>query len=301
MKNKINQSLGRGIDALIKKTSSSETNLLIEIKKIIPNQKNPRKFFDKVKLDELKESIYQHGILQPLTARLLANGNYEIIAGGRRFEAIRQLSAEYEDQRFKKVPLYVKEITEESSMTELALIENIQRSNLNPVEEAKAYHNLKLEFNMTDQKIADKIGKSRVFVTNTIRLLSFGSSDSGKIILKALEEKQVSAGQIRPLIDLKPVTQLTIFKKIKLHNLSARQVEKEVKKYKNLGTASSSHKKNSKFIVDNQKLAILKTKLSNHLENKIDIKNNKNGSGKVIIHFGSENDLEDIVENKILK
>jgi len=301
MKNKINQSLGKGIDALIKKTSNSGSNLLIEIEKIIPNQKNPRKIFDKTKLDELKESIYQHGILQPLTARLMKSGRYEIIAGGRRFEALKQLSEEYEDKRFRTVPLYIREISTESSMTELALIENIQRSNLNPIEEARAYQDLKLDHNMTDQQIADKIGKSRSFVTNSIRLLSFDKSEEGRIILKALESREVSAGQIRPLIDLKPITQITIFKKIRSRRLSSRQVEMEVKNYKNLGTESSKGKSSLESFGDDQKASILKTKLSNHLENKIDIKINKNGSGKVVIHFGSDRELKDIVENKILK
>lgn len=301
MKNKINQSLGKGIDALIKKTTDSGSNLLVDIEKIIPNKKNPRKFFDKSKLDELKESIYQHGILQPLTARVIDSGNYEIIAGGRRFEALRQLSEEYEDRRFRIVPLYIREITTEASMTELALIENIQRSRLNPLEEARAYQDLKLVHNMTDQKIADKIGKSRSLVTNSIRLLSFEGSEEGRIILKALENREVSAGQIRPLIDLKPITQINIFKKIKSQGLSSRKVEEEVKKFKNLYLGKRNSKLSHASYADDQKIGILKTKLSNHLENKTDIKVNKNGSGKVVIQFGSESDLEHIIENKILK
>ena len=203
------------------------------ISKIITNKKNPRKIFDKNQLEELKESIYQHGILQPLTVREIEDGKYELIAGGRRFEAMLQLSKEYADDRFTKVPIFVKAIESDSLMTELALIENLQRSNLNPIEEAIAFNDLKTNYSMSDQQIADSIGKSRSSISNSIRLLNFNQSKSGQIIIEALKKSEVTVGQVRPLIDLKPATQASIFKKIKSKNLSARQVEKEVKKYYN--------------------------------------------------------------------
>ena len=304
-KAKTNQELGRGIEALIRNNSTdhnAQENLLIGIDKITPNKKNPRKNFNKEKLEELKESIYQHGILQPLTVRKLDNNNYELIAGGRRYEAMSQLSQEYEDDRFKYVPVFIKEIKSESLMTELALIENLQRSNLNPIEEALAYLDLKTNYSMSDQQIADSIGKSRSSISNSMRLLSFDNSDSGKLIIEALKNLEVTVGQVRPLIDLKPATQLAIFKKIKSKKLTARQVEKEVKKYKNLQTESPI----IQDVIENtddweQLVGIYKINLSNHLATSVDIKRNQNGKGRIIVHYQNEDELADIIKNKILK
>jgi len=302
-KTKSNQQLGRGIEALIRDNSTQKgenTNLLIDISKIIPNKKNPRKNFNKEKLEELKESIYQHGILQPLTVRKIDDDSYELIAGGRRYEAMLQLSQEYEDNRFKQVPVFIKSIDSESLMTELALIENLQRANLNPIEEATAYLDLKTNYSMSDQQIADSIGKSRSSISNSIRLLNFNDSESGKIIIEALKKSEVTVGQVRPLIDLKAATQLSIFKKIKSKNLTARQVEKEVKKYKNLKPESPSQ---DNFDNDDweQLVGIYKINLSNHLSTSIDIHRNKNGKGRIIVHYQNEDELADIIKNKILK
>ena len=302
-KTKSNQELGRGIEALIRDNSTQKgenTNLLIDISKIIPNKKNPRKNFNKEKLEELKESIYQHGILQPLTVRKIDDDSYELIAGGRRYEAMLQLSQEYEDNRFKQVPVFIKSIESESLMTELALIENLQRANLNPIEEATAYFDLKTNYSMSDQQIADSIGKSRSSISNSIRLLNFNDSESGKFIIEALKKSEVTVGQVRPLIDLKAATQLSIFKKIKSKKLTARQVEKEVKKYKNLQPESPSQ---DNFDNDDweQLVGIYKINLSNHLSTSIDIHRNKNGKGRIIVHYQNEDELADIIKNKILK
>jgi len=302
-KTKSNQELGRGIEALIRDNSTQkgeDANLLIDISKIIPNKKNPRKNFNKEKLEELKESIYQHGILQPLTVRKIDDDSYELIAGGRRYEAMLQLSQEYEDNRFKQVPVFIKSIESESLMTELALIENLQRANLNPIEEATAYFDLKTNYSMSDQQIADSIGKSRSSISNSIRLLNFNDSESGKFIIEALKKSEVTVGQVRPLIDLKAATQLSIFKKIKSKNLTARQVEKEVKKYKNLQPESPSQ---DNFDNDDweQLVGIYKINLSNHLSTSIDIHRNKNGKGRIIVHYQNEDELADIIKNKILK
>lgn len=305
MKDK-NKSLGKGIEALIKRTSeekSQSSNLFIDISKIIPNKKNPRKKFNKQKLEELKESIYQHGILQPLTVRELKSGSYELIAGGRRFEAITQLSSEYDDLRFKKVPVFIKDIKTESQMTELALIENLQRSDLNPIDEAMAYFDLKQNYNMSDQQIADTLGKSRSAITNSIRLLNFNVSDSGKMIVEGLINLEVTVGQVRPLLDLKPKLQLALFKKIKTKKLSSREVEKEVKKYKNLIDNESNLIKDEKSDSSDweQLVGIYKANLSNYLKTSIEIKKNKNGKGKIIVEYQDEDNLADIIKNKILR
>tara|TARA_Y100000996_G_scaffold127902_2_gene97016 strand:+ start:4481 stop:5401 length:921 start_codon:yes stop_codon:yes gene_type:complete len=306
MKNKTNSSqhLGKGIEALIRDNSTESkdnANLFIELNKIIPNKKNPRKNFNKVKLEELKESIYQHGILQPLTVRKIEENKYELIAGGRRYEAMLQLSKEYEDERFKQVPIFIKTIESESLMTELALIENLQRSDLNPIEEALAYFDLKSSYSMSDQQIADSVSKSRSSISNSIRLLKFQESDSGKLIIDALKKLEVTVGQVRPLIDLKPATQAAIFKKIKSKNLTARQIEKEVKKYKDLKPEMVNV--NNSYNSDDweQLVGIYKINLSNHLSTSVDIKRNQSGKGQIVVHYQNEDELADIIKNKILK
>ena len=303
-----NQELGKGIEALIRNSSSNKeeaTNLFIDINKIIPNKKNPRQKMNKEKLEELKESIYQHGILQPLTVRKIDKNKYELIAGGRRFEAMSQLAQEYDDERFNKVPVFIKNVDSESAMTELALIENLQRSNLNPIEEATAYLDLKNSYSMSDQQIADSIGKSRSNVSNTMRLLNFKNSDAGQVIIEALESGEVTVGQVRPLLDLKPDTQLAIFKKIQTHKLSARQVETEVKKYRNINTPNNEEliKEPSQNNLDDweQLMGIYRINLSNHLETPVKITKNQNGKGKIVIHYEDEDSLADIIKNKILK
>lgn len=305
MKDKMNkkQELGKGIEALIRSNSTDEKqglDIFINIDKIIPNKKNPRKNFNKEKLEELKESIYQHGIIQPLTVRKINNNQYELIAGGRRFEAIIQLAKEYDDERFKKIPVFIKNVKSESEMTELALIENLQRIDLNPIEEAIAYSDLKINYNMSDQQIADSISKSRSTITNTIRLLNFNDSDEGKIIVEALKNGDVTAGQVRPLLDLKPKTQKKLFQRIKSKKLSARQVEKEVKKYKNLIKTAVG---DNQYESDDweQLLGIYKMNLSNYLQTSVEIKKNKNGKGKIIVDYQDEDNLEDIIKNKILR
>ena len=305
---KKNQELGKGIEALIRNSSTDKeemTNLFVDISKIIPNKKNPRQKMNKEKLEELKESIYQHGILQPLTVRKIEDDKYELFAGGRRFEAMSQLAQEYDDKRFNKVPVFIKNISAESAMTELALIENLQRSNLNPIEEAVAYLDLKNSYSMSDQQIADSIGKSRSNVANTMRLLNFKNSDAGHLIIEALESGEVTVGQVRPLLDLKSGTQLAIFKKIKAHKLSARQVEAEVKKYKSINNPDNKDllkQPNQNDINDwEQLIGIYKINLSNHLQTPINITKNQNGRGKIVIHYENEDNLADIIKNKILK
>ena len=171
-----NKELGKGIEALIRDYSTTKKtdneNIFIKIKDIIPNRNNPRENFDKKALKELKDSIFTHGILQPLTVSKLNDGKYELISGGRRFEAIKQLAIEYNKAKFKKVPVFIRNIESQAQMTELALIENIQRSNLNPIEEAFAFSKLKINFKMNDQQIAESVGKSRSTITNSFRLIN---------------------------------------------------------------------------------------------------------------------------------
>ena len=294
-----NKELGKGIEALIRDHSTtkktSDQNIFIKIKDIIPNRDNPRENFDRKDLKELKDSIFKHGILQPLTVRKLSNGKYELISGGRRFEAIKQLATEYNKAKFKKVPVFIRNIESEVQMTELALIENIQRSDLNPIEEAFAFSKLKINFKMNDQQIADSVGKSRSTITNSIRLLNFLKNlNVGKDIIKALQNKIISAGHARPLLDLKPDLQKKIFDKIVKNKLSVRQVEKEVNKYKKLKKIAPQSKKTT--TVNNKSIEKIESDLLAYLDSKVKIRNNQNGPGKIIIHFNDIKNLKDIIK-----
>ena len=299
-----NKELGKGIEALIKTYSSKDTDLILSVtlNKIIPNKNNPREYFDEIELGKLKDSIFKHGILQALTVREIDNDKYELIAGGRRFEAISQLYKEYKDEKFSSVPVFVKNINSESQMTELALIENIQRSNLNPIEEAFAYSKLKINYKMNDQQIADSVGKSRSGIANTIRLLNFLKDlKTGKIIVDALQKKIITAGHARPLLDLKPDARLEVFNKIIKNKLSVRMVEKEVNKYKKIKDFNLKADNNESLEDLDQLIGIYTTSLSKHFETRININTNKNGNGKIVIHFQDSDNLKDIIENKILK
>ena len=302
MNNK-NKELGKGIKALIRDDISSGndiSNVMVSIEKIIPNKKNPRKNFNKEKLEELKQSIFQHGILQPLIIRRVEDDKYEVIAGGRRFEAITQLFKEHKDLRFKEIPVFIKDVNSEEEIMELALIENLQRDDLNPIEEAMAYYELKENHNMNDKEIASRIGKSRSTISNMIRLLSFNKSKEGKVIVEALKNSKVTIGQVRPLLDLNPKIQKFLFKKIQDRDMSARQVEREAKKYKDLG-ASKVQVKNQSSEDWEELVAIYIMNLSKHLETSINITKNKNGSGKITIDYRHEEELAQIIKNKILK
>lgn len=302
MNNK-NKELGKGIKALIRDDISlgnDISNVMVSIEKIIPNKKNPRKNFNKEKLEELKQSIFQHGILQPLIVRRVEDDKYEVIAGGRRFEAITQLFKEHKDLRFKEIPVFIKDVNSEEEIMELALIENLQRDDLNPIEEAMAYYELKENHNMNDKEIASRIGKSRSTISNMIRLLSFNKSEEGKVIVEALKNSKVTIGQVRPLLDLNPKIQKFLFKKVQDRDMSARQVEREAKKYKDLG-ASKVQIKNQSSEDWEELVAIYIANLSKHLETSINITKNKNGSGKITIDYRHEEELAQIIKNKILK
>tara|TARA_B100001769_G_C21982017_1_gene527991 strand:+ start:52 stop:966 length:915 start_codon:yes stop_codon:yes gene_type:complete len=304
MNNKLkNKELGKGIEALIKTYSSKNADSILNVTldRIIPNANNPREVFDEIEMQKLKDSIFKHGILQALTVREINDGQYELIAGGRRFEAISQLYKQYKDEKFSYAPVFVKNIDSESQMTELALIENIQRSNLNPIEEAFAYSKLKINHKMSDQQIASSIGKSRSAITNTIRLLNFLKDlKTGKIIVDALQKKSITAGHARPLLDLKPDIRLKVFNKIIKNKLSVRMVEKEVNKYKKIKDLKIKTTNNDLEDLD-QLIGIYTTGLSKHFETKINISTNKNGNGRIVIHFQDSDNLKDIIENKILK
>ena len=282
----MNKSLGRGLEALIqnKNTEESSNYLLgkISIEKIRPNSSQPRNYFDQKKMDELINSIKQRGILQPITVRELKNGEYTIIAGERRYRAAKELG-------LKWVPAYTIQITDESEMMEYALIENIQRDNLNAMEEAEGYAILSGKHNMTHQIIADKVSKSRTEISNKLRLLKLPP-----LVKESLRKQELDYGHARALLRLNESKKIIqIYYEIINENLSVRKTETLIKQY--------AAKPKTKFIknINSSKIDELEYKLRESLHSKIEIYT-ANNKGSIKINFNTLEELEELVE-KIIK
>lgn len=282
--------LGKGLGALISTTTENksieydpEKDLLKElnIKEIVPNINQPRKFFDPEKLAELAASIKEHGLVQPIVVRPY-NGAYEIVAGERRYRACKQLG-------LKKISVIIKTLTDEE-VTEISLIENIQRQELNPIEEAKAYKRLIDEFNLTQEEIAKKVSKSRPFIANFLRLLNLS-----KEVIDLVEKGYISVGHARALLTLNdPRIQLLVANKIIDENLSVRETEKLTKKMATINNDLNVKNKENKRDLDpifNDILDHLQTKFGT----KVLIKDKGKG-GKIEIEYYNQQDLERIIE-----
>ena len=214
--------LGKGLGALIGEAVTQEQTsggvLMLPLQKIEPNPNQPRRSFDAEALDALAESIRIHGIIQPLTVRELPSGYYQIIAGERRWRAARQA-------KLDEVPVVVIE-ADDKKAAELALIENLQRADLNPIEEASGYQRLMSEFGMTQEQTAERVGKSRPAVANALRLLSLP-----KVLLEQVESGKLSAGHARAILSLRSENeQIAVAEKVRNLSLSVRQTEALCKK-----------------------------------------------------------------------
>ncbi len=205
--------LGRGLKALLGEDIDKNIQE-IPVNQIDANPNQPRKAFNEETLKKLEQSIKKYGIVQPVIVRKKDNGNYELIAGERRLRAAKNAQLE-------KIPVVIKEYNNRESV-EIALIENLQREDLNPIEEGKAYESIIKKYDLTQEEMSQIAGKSRSYITNTLRLLTFPDA-----IQKLLQSKKLTTGQARPLLALKNVAeQLKLAKKIVEEGLSARQVEK---------------------------------------------------------------------------
>ncbi len=214
----IKRGLGKGLEALIPKAEHKEKGFIIEmdIESLTPNLFQPRKDFNKEKMEELKGSIKRHGIIQPIVVRKIANG-YEIVAGERRLKAAKEIG-------LKKIPAIIKSINNEKSL-EIALVENIQREDLNPVEQANAFKRLIDEFKLTQQELAEATGKSRALVTNTIRLLKLNPE-----IQKNISEGKISFGHAKLLLSIEDEeVQKAVCDRIIANDLSVRDTERLIK------------------------------------------------------------------------
>ncbi len=246
----------------------------IDIAQIVPNPHQPRHQFDDEKLDNLAQSIKMHGIIQPLI--VTKNGNqYELIAGERRFQASKRLG-------LKKVPVIIRDASELEKL-ELAIIENIQRHDLNAIEEGKAYHKLAEEFQMSQEEVAVKMGKSRSLVANKIRLLSLPIE-----IQKGLIEGKITEGHAKAILSLdNPEKQRALYELILKSNLTVRQVEEKAKE---VSVKSYNRSKN----IDPE-IKRLEEELVGRLGTKVRV--NKSGDGgKIVIEYYSQEDLDSLIE-----
>lgn len=272
-------SLGRGLDALIStdtvKTEGSSSISEISISLIKANPNQPRREFDPEALQELADSIKEIGIIQPITLRKMEDDTYQIIAGERRFRAS-QLAG------LTAVPAYIRTADDENVM-EMALIENIQREDLNAMEIALAYQHLLEEYNLTQERLSERVGKKRTTIANYLRLLKLPAQ-----IQMALKNHELDMGHARALLSLdNPVEQIELFQDIQTFGYSVRKVEELVKK-KKTQNAPKADKKENEF-------SMLKNHLSSFFQTDVQVTCNPKGKGKIAITFKNEQELERII------
>lgn len=285
--------LGKGLDSLIpvavpktepaEKETNKEDNtqgIYVKITKVEPNREQPRKNFDEDALQELADSIKQYGIVEPLIVQD-RNTYYEIIAGERRWRAAKLAG-------LKEVPVIIRNYTEQE-IVEISLIENIQREDLNPIEEAQAYRRLLTEFNLKQDEVAERVSKSRTAVTNSMRLLKLCDEVQQMII-----DDMITTGHARALISIEdPEQQYTIAQKVFDEKLSVRDVEKLVK------NLNKPEKVKKEVVADKALEAVyqdLEEKLKQSLGTKVSIASKGDGSGKLEIEFYTHDDLEKITD-----
>lgn len=268
--------LGRGLDSLFADNSVEEINPSVNklrIMEIEPNHDQPRKDFDEKALSELAESIEQHGVLQPLVVRPLANGSYQLVAGERRWRAARIAG-------LTEVPVVIKELTDEE-VIEIAMIENLQREDLNPLEEALGYRYMMDELNITQEQAAEKVGKSRPAVANALRLLKLPNE-----IQDMVKNNLISPGHARAFLGFDSEDMmLQTAKMIIKEDLSVREVENLVKKSKKVPKVAKQQKRDKFF-------SEVEIALVENLGRKVKIKEAKQDAGVLEIEFFDKDDLE---------
>lgn len=284
MSNRSPKRLGRGLEALIppverESQTRAESLLNIEVVRIRVNPKQPRTEFDPQGLEELKQSILENGVIQPITVRPKDNG-YELISGERRLRAVMELG-------YEKMPAYILPVESDEKMLELALVENIQREDLNPIELAKAYEKLQTEYGLTQEEVAQKVGKDRATVANFIRLLKLPEA-----IQESLAKGEITMGHARALMGLSsPTGQLQLWKKILAKGLNVRQVEEAVRTstVSKPGVQKETVFQVPPFVqeIEDRMRKILGTQVKVHYSTK---------GGRIEIHYYSDEDLDRILD-----
>ena len=279
---------GRGLDALIDthgevKTEGSSNLNEIEISQIAPNPNQPRREFDPESLRELANSIRELGIIQPITLRKVDDSQYQIIAGERRWRAS-QLAG------LAKIPAYIVDV-EDQGVMEMALVENIQREDLNAIEIALAYQHLAETTGMTQTMISDRVGKSRAAVTNYLRLLKLPAQ-----VQIALKNHEIEMGHARALLSIdSPSQQIKLFKIVQQQQLSVRKVEEMVQALKQGDDVKVAKSKITSKAQLPEEFNILKDRLSQFFQTKVQMTCSPKGKGKISIQFDNEEELERIM------
>jgi len=276
---KPNKGLGRGLDALLSGNVKQQEEILRELQvgQLKPGKYQPRSRMDEASLNELAASIKAQGVIQPILARILEDGSHEIIAGERRWRAA-QLAG------LNQVPVLVRKVADNAALA-MALIENIQREDLNPLEEAIGIQRLIDEFQMTHQAAADAVGRSRSAASNLLRLLKLSLP-----VQAMLMEGELDMGHARALLGLEGATQIAAANKIVLGGLSVREAEKLVQK-----EAAPVLKQAEKKSAANRDIARLQEKVADKLGAKVSIQHGSKGAGKLIIDYKTLDQLEGIL------
>lgn len=283
---KAQKGLGKGLGALFN-TDEVIENVLegqgvteLKITEIEPNKNQPRRKFDEEKLEALAESIKEYGVLQPIVVKKLETGFYQIIAGERRWRASRMAG-------IKKIPAIIKEYDAKTSK-EIALIENLQREDLNPVEEAEGFAELMEEFNLTQEELSQKTGKSRPAIANSLRLLNLP-----KEIKQYLIEEKISSGHARAILAVeKKETQILLAEKVIAEEMSVRQIEAYINQIQKKPTVK---KKSAKELEVERYILSLEDTLSSTFGTKVKIHHGKN-KGKIEIQYYSNDDFDRIMK-----
>ena len=279
--------LGRGLDALISTDSvrpqGSSTINEIPLEQIEPNPNQPRREFDEDALQELANSINEIGIIQPITLRQVEDNKFQIIAGERRWRAS-QLAG------LQAIPAYIRTIKDESIM-ELALVENIQREDLNAIEIALAYEHLLSAEGMTQERVSERVGKSRTAITNYLRLLKLPAQ-----VQMALQKKEIDMGHARALLAIdSPSLQIKLFREIQKHGYSVRKVEELAQKLKNGEDIQSGKKTIATKAPIPEEVTRIRQRLSDFLDTKVQMTCSPKGKGKISIPFANEEELARIM------
>tara|TARA_B100001027_G_scaffold25015_1_gene14796 strand:+ start:342 stop:1184 length:843 start_codon:yes stop_codon:yes gene_type:complete len=273
--NKIKKGLGRGLSSLIGETKIEYKKNNLNLDEIVPNKYQPRKNFDDENLNDLANSIKERGVIQPIIVRKsnIENSKYEIVAGERRWLAAQKAG-------LNEIPVVVTDADDLKSL-EFAIVENVQRHDLNPMEEAQGYKRLIDEFSYDQEKVSKFIGKSRSYISNSLRLLNLP-----KEVLDWVEQKRITAGHAKILVGLDNATFLA--NKFIEKNLSVRQAEKLVKMFKKSGKSSS--KKHDPNIQE------LENSISDKIGLSVSIKNSKNNKGVISFYYKELDQLNKIIE-----
>lgn len=279
--------LGRGLDALIStenvRPQGSSTINEIPLEQIEANPNQPRREFDEDALQELANSIVEIGIIQPITLRQVEDNKFQIIAGERRWRAS-QLAG------LQAIPAYIRTIKDESIM-ELALVENIQREDLNAIEIALAYEHLLSAEGMTQERVSERVGKSRTAITNYLRLLKLPAQ-----VQMALQKKEIDMGHARALLAIdSPSLQIKLFREIQKHGYSVRKVEELAQKLKNGEDIQSGKKTIATKASMPEEVTRIRQRLSDFLDTKVQMTCSPKGKGKISIPFANEEELARIM------